>query len=81
VATSVKQFGGYIADERQTKSEDRVQSEVTIKVPVDKFDQLLNQLPKNASKTLGKTISTDDVTGVLVDVKSRLQAREQKRLK
>ncbi len=78
---SVKQYGGYIANEDQSQSDEKLESSVSIKVPVDKFDDLMNQLPESADKMVEKKISTDDVTGEIVDVRSRLQAKEQMRLK
>ena len=78
---AVKQYGGYIANEEQNQSEEKLESLLSIKVPVEKFDDLMNQLPDGAEKMIGKKISTDDVTGEMVDVKSRLQAKEQMRLK
>ena len=78
---AVKQYGGYIANEDQNQSEEKLESSVSIKVPVDKFDDLMNQLPESADKMVEKKISTDDVTGEIVDVRSRLQAKEQMRLK
>lgn len=78
---AVKQYGGYIANEEQNQSEERIESSVSVKVPVDKFDDMMNQLPASAEKMVAKKISTDDVTGEIVDIKSRLQAKEQMRLK
>jgi len=42
---------------------------------------LLDQLPSNDGKVIERKISTQDVTGEVVDIKSRLQAKEQMRLK
>jgi hypothetical protein len=78
---AVKQYGGYIANEVQNQSEEKLESSVSIKVPVDKFDDLMNQLPESGDKLIEKKISTDNVTGEIIDVRSRLQAKEQMRLK
>ena len=37
----VRQYGGYIAQEQQTGSSGEVENTVTIKVPVDRFDDLM----------------------------------------
>jgi len=50
-------------------------------VPVDKDEDKVNQLPGGDSKLLKRKISTVDVTGEVVDVKARLQAKKQMRLK
>ena len=42
---------------------------------------MLNQLPSDSDKIIEKKITTEDVTGEVVDTKSRLQAKEQMRFK
>lgn len=79
--TAVKQYGGYIANEEQNQSGETLESTVSIKVPVDRFDDMMSQLPEGTEKLVSKKISSDDVTGEIIDVKSRLQAKEQMRLK
>ena len=81
VHNSTRQYGGYIANEEQNQSDEKIESVISIKVPVDQFEPLLNQLPSKDSKVIEKKIYTADVTGEVVDVKSRLQAKEQMRLK
>lgn len=81
VHKAAKQYGGYIANEEQSQSDEKIESTISIKVPVDQFESLLNQLPSNDSKVIERKISTQDVTGEVVDTKSRLQAKEQMRLK
>lgn len=81
VHKAVKQYGGYIANEEQNQSDEKIESTISIKVPVEQFESLLNQLPSNDSKIIERKISTEDVTGEVVDTKSRLQAKEQMRLK
>ena len=75
-----KQYGGYIANEEQNQSGEKLEATISIKVPVDQFESLINQFP-SSEKLIEKKISTDDVTGEVVDTKSRLQAKEQMRLK
>ncbi len=81
VHRAAKQYGGYIANEEQNQSDEKKESIISIKVPVDQFESLLNQLPSDADKILEKKITTEDVTGEVVDTKSRLQAKGQMRLK
>ncbi|MEP6949390.1 MAG: DUF4349 domain-containing protein [Ginsengibacter sp.] len=76
-----KQYGGYISNEEQNQSAEKKESIISIKVPVEQFESLLNQLPSDSDKTIEKKITTEDVTGEVVDTKSRLQAKEQTRLK
>ncbi|MEO6452477.1 MAG: DUF4349 domain-containing protein [Ginsengibacter sp.] len=81
VHKAAKQYGGYISNEEQNQSDEMIESILSIKVPVDQFESLLNQLPSNDSKIIERKITTEDVTGEVVDTKSRLQAKEQMRLK
>ena len=81
VHKAAKQYGGYIANEELNQSNEKLESVISIKVPVDQFESLLNQLPSGDSKVVERKITTDDVTGEVVDTKSRLQAKEQMRLK
>lgn len=77
----VTQYSGYIAAERNSYSEYKNESVVTIKVPTARFEDLLNQLNNQASRTIDRTISTQDVTGEMKDNKSRLQTKKETRLK
>lgn len=76
-----KQYGGYVANEEQNQSEEKIESTVSIKVPVGQFESIMDQLPSGAEKVVERKITTDDVTGEVVDMKSRLEARAQMRLK
>jgi hypothetical protein len=81
VHNAAKQYGGYIANEEQNESEGKIESTISIKVPVGQFESIMTLLPTNAEKIVDKKITTEDVTGEVVDTKSRLQAKGQMRLK
>ena len=76
-----KRYGAYIASEDQSESNEKKETIISIKVPVDQFENLLNELPSDSDKIIEKKITSEDVTGEVVDTKSRLQAKEQMRLK
>lgn len=75
----VKQAGGYIAQEQQTQSTGMIENTVTIKVPVDRFDDLLQQLPADSDKVVEKKISSEDVTRAFVDTRLRLETKKEAR--
>lgn len=77
----VKKYGGYISREEQSESDYQIQNSVIIKVPVDQFENAVNDLMKDVSKLNEKNISSEDVTTQLVDGKSRLEAKKQVRLR
>lgn len=81
VHRSAKQYGGYIANEEQNQADGKIESSISIKVPVEQFESIMSQLPSGAEKVVEKKITTEDVTGEVVDTKSRLRAKEQMRLK
>jgi hypothetical protein len=81
VHKTVKQFGGYIAQEEQNLTDEKSETVISIKVPVDQFETMMNQLPGGNVKVLERKITTEDVTGEVVDTKSRLEAKKQMRIK
>lgn len=81
VYQTVKQFGGYIAQEDQYAANDKTETTVCIKVPVAEFESLMNQLPQGNVKITERKIAAEDVTGDYADIKTRLEARKQVRLK
>ena len=81
VHNAVRQYGGYIAQEEQNLSDDKSETVISIKVPVAQFEMIMNQLPGTDSKVLERKITTEDVTGQVIDTKSRLEAKKQMRIK
>ena len=77
----VRSFGGYIAQEEQTQSEYNIQNNLSIKVPVDQFDNAVFQLTQNVEKLNEKKITSQDVTTEFVDTKSRMESKKQVRQK
>jgi hypothetical protein len=77
----ISKHGGYIAQEDNFFTDDRSESVVSIKVPVDQFEDLLDDLGGADVKVIERSIRSEDVTGQVVDTKSRLEAKKQMRLK
>lgn len=75
----VKSAGGYIAQEEQTQSDYKIENTLTVKVPVDQFDNAINLFTDNIEKLNEKKISSQDVTGEYVDTRSRMEAKKQVR--
>lgn len=76
-----KQLGGYIAQEQQNQTDFKIENSITIKVPVERFDDALHFLSANANKIIEKQISSQDVSGEMIDTKSRLESKKQVRLR
>jgi hypothetical protein len=77
----VKAVGGYIAQEEQSQSDYKIENSLTIKVPVDQFDNAVVQLTSNTEKINAKKITSHDVTTEVIDTKSRMEAKKQVRLR
>jgi hypothetical protein len=81
VSAIAGKYSGYIAEENQESTDYSIQSKVSIRVPVELFDQAVDELTGKAEKILIKNITSKDVTGEVVDLRSRLEAKRQARLR
>lgn len=76
---SVRESGAYIAQEQLNQSASEIENTVTVKVPVDRFEDLMGSLPSDSDKLVSKHVSSEDVTMELVDTKSRLETKKEVR--
>jgi hypothetical protein len=76
---NVKRSGGYIAQEQQTQSLSAIENSVSIKVPVDQFEDLLGEMASDSDRLVEKKISSEDVTTQIVDTRSRLETKKEVR--
>jgi hypothetical protein len=81
IHNSIRQFGGYIAQEEQNLTDEKSETVLTLKVPVDQFEIVMNALPAGDVKVIQRKITSEDVTGEVIDTRSRLEAKKQVRLK
>ncbi len=81
IHNTIRQLGAYIAQEEQSTSNERTETVISIKVPVDQFENMINQLPADEDKVLERKITTEDVTGDIVDTQARLETKKQLRAK
>ena len=66
---NIKRFGGYVAQEEQNQTDYKIENSITIKVPVDQFDDLVTALITGEQKLIEKKITSEDVTTQVVDTK------------
>lgn len=78
---TIKQFGGYIAQEEQNSTDEKSETVMVIKVPADQFEIMMNQISGSDNKILERKITSEDVTGEVVDTRLRLEAKKGMRLK
>ena len=81
LSEKVKKYGGYISSQHQSESEYKIENTVTIKVPVDQFEDAVNDFTIDALHVNEKSVSSEDVTTQLIDGRSRLETKKQVRLR
>lgn len=72
----IKSTGGYIAQEEQNQNDFQIGNNMTVKVPVDQFDNAMQLFSADAEKVNEKKISTDDVTRQYIDTKTRMDSKK-----
>lgn len=70
--TTIETAGGYVGKESTFRDEEgEEQTDVVLRVPVDKYDEVLTDL-EGTGKLLERTAKAQDVTDQVVDVESRI---------
>ncbi len=77
----VRSLGGYVAQEEQTQSDYKIENTLSIKIPVDQFDNAVALLTNDAEKINERKVTSQDVTSEFVDTKSRIESKKQVRLR
>ncbi|WP_421763675.1 DUF4349 domain-containing protein [Ekhidna sp.] len=70
------QYDAYISSENENKGYDRINYNVSIKVPPQNFDPLINDLTKDR-KLDNRWVNTDDVTDRYDDLQSRIANKKK----
>jgi hypothetical protein len=73
----VTQLGGYVTSSNQNREMGNLQSQMTIRVPVAKFDGFLGGSEKESIYTDYKNVSTEDVSAEYFDNELRLKSKRQ----
>ncbi|MEV7063172.1 DUF4349 domain-containing protein [Streptomyces collinus] len=73
--TGTENAGGYVGNETTTRdAEGRERTRVVLRVPVEKYDEVLAEL-EGTGKLLDRSAKAEDVTDQVVDVKSRITSQ------
>ncbi|OMI86103.1 hypothetical protein BSZ07_29740 [Streptomyces sp. M1013] len=73
--TATENAGGYVGDESTTRdAKGRERTEVTLRVPVERYEDVLDEL-EGAGKLLRRDAKAEDVTDQVVDVDSRVKSQ------
>lgn len=76
VETSVKKHKAWISSESENTSGRRISRNVTIRVPSENFDELVNEISQGIKAFDYKNITSNDVTEEFLDVEARLKNRK-----
>ncbi len=77
ILAAVAESGGYLAQDNAYDYDDKLQHQLILRVPADKFDQLLDKISASAKKLDSKNISAQDVTEEFIDVQARLKTKKE----
>lgn len=73
--TATENAGGYVGDENTTRdSKGHERTEVVLRVPVERYDDVLDEL-EGAGTLLRRNAKAEDVTDQVVDVESRVKSQ------
>ncbi|MFT3751023.1 MAG: DUF4349 domain-containing protein [Agriterribacter sp.] len=79
IQEAVRSSGGYIASASEVQLNSQLKSEMLIRVPREKFEELLNRLSGYADSVTQKGITSEDVTDEYIDTKARILVKEKTR--
>lgn len=72
-----KKLGGDIfSSNSRRQSNGSLRGNLTVKVPVDKFDEAMENIRKSGEKVISESVNADDVTMEYIDLKARLDNKK-----
>jgi hypothetical protein len=77
ITTLLPAFEAYVENENQTKTDQRVQYDLTIRVPSEKYDSLYNRLSSLAGRVEHKYTNLQDVTERYYDLQTRIKNKKE----
>lgn len=73
----LQRYGAYIATEEQESADASIQNNMTIRVPVEQFDVLLQSLTEDSVTIKNMQVRSADVTAEMYDVHARLASKKK----
>lgn len=77
IKQTVSELEGYIGDEKVFDYKDRIEHNITVRVPENKFDLLVEKISETAEKIDSKNINSKDVTEEFIDVEARVKTKKE----
>lgn len=73
----IESLDGYISNENQYDSGDRIHYNIQVRLPAKNFDALLNSIAENATRIENQSVNVQDVTEEYIDIQSRLKTKKE----
>jgi hypothetical protein len=79
IKSKINTLGGYISTEQQSQSDYKLENNITIKIPVDQFDNAMTVIATGVKQMNSKSVNSQDVSAEFVDTRARMQANMMKK--
>lgn len=77
ITKAVSELKGYISNENTSQYDRRTENTLTIRVPAENFDALLQKIESGAEKVDMKNIDVQDVTQEYIDLDARVRTKKE----
>jgi hypothetical protein len=77
ITKTVEEVNGYISKDNINDYSNRLEYQIVIRVPSDKFDLLLKKISESIDKLDSKKIEVLDVTEEYIDIESRIKTKKE----
>ena len=77
ITKTVVEMKGFIANDVSSQYDGRNQNTLTIRIPANNFDNLMDKISSSTSKIDNKSIEVEDVTQEYIDLDTRLKTKKE----
>lgn len=74
---AVKKYNAYVSSDQENRLPGRKSNTIVIRMPADKFDNLLSDATQGVERFESKEIKVDDVTEEFIDIQARLKTKKE----
>lgn len=77
----VIEAGGYVASEEQLQNNYKIENRIRLRIPVDRFEEVVGQLSAGGRNVLSRKTTSQDVSSEVMDTRARLEAKKRVRMR
>ena len=77
ISKSIGELKGYISEDNVYDYTDKIEYRITMRVPAESFDLLLDRISQHAKKLDSKNIRAVDVTAEYIDAEARIKTKKE----